>query len=127
MVCRLGFLCLAAIAGIPLLGQQLRLPAIKPNANALGPAIHSFVMKNANLPPVVQPQKPPAKKSRQYWQSPKKVLIARNSSRVCSIPLVNANPPVEPNDLHMPRIAPRDIDRMPNIVAAPPCTDQPEK
>jgi hypothetical protein len=122
MVCRL---LLISLATIPLLGQQLRLPSVTPKSNALDRAIHSFVTKNANLPPALQPQKPLENNVPWYRQSPKRILIGRNSSRVCSIPLTNVGPSVEPNDLHMPRIAPRDIDRMPNIVPAPPCTNWP--
>jgi hypothetical protein len=123
MVWLLVRISLAGLAAVPLLGQQLRLPSVTRNSNALDRAIHSFVTKNANLPPVVQPQKPPQNKVPWSRQSPKRILIERDSNRVCSMPLTNLRPPVDPNDLNMPRVAPRDIDRMPNIVPAPPCTN----
>jgi hypothetical protein len=136
MVSRSVLAPLAVLAAIPLLAQQLRLPAVTPNCNALGPAIHKFVTNNTNLPPPMPPQKAPEKKpwykKPWYLRMPKTTLIAPNTpvnpqrfNRVCSIPLTNVRPGVvQPR---MPTITPRDIDRMPNIVPAPPCTDWPPK
>jgi hypothetical protein len=121
MVCRLLLISLATCAAIPLVGQQLRLDSVTPNSNALGRAIHSFVTKNANLPPALQPQKP-SQKTLPWYRQPQTTMLMRNPSPVCSIPLTNVRPPIEPNEFHMPRITPRDTSRMPNIVPAPPCT-----
>ena len=128
MVFRSVLAFLTGLAVIPVAAQQFRLQPARPKYNPLDKsmrnAIHSFVTRNANLPPVAQPKKTPEKK-RPLIRSKPLVLIASN---VCSVPLTNVRPPVNPNRLNMPVITPpRDIDRMPNIVAAPPCTNWPPK
>ena len=129
MNAKLTVTALAGLGAIPLLAQ-LRLQPVKPAPNPLARAIHSFVTRNANLPPVAQPKtkKPPQKR----LPIPIKpvnppTLIASNN--VCSVPLTNVRPPANPDRLIMPTITPpRHLGRMPVVEGpAPPCDSRPVK
>ena len=113
---RLLLIAFAATCTVPLLAQQLQPPS---TPEPLQNAVRSLVGRFANLPPAL-PKKSTAKKP--VFQMPQKILVAREA---CSIPLTNVRPPTGTGDTRMPRIPPRDIDRMPNIVPAPPCTGWP--
>jgi len=104
---RLLLAALAGIGAIPLLAQQFW---------SSPPSIQS---KQATDP------KPPSD-----WYRPRKPGAPDPGSAggACAIPLINLRPAFPPNQSRMPALVPPPaIDRMPNIVAAPPCTDWPPK
>ena len=100
MVSRSVLAFLTGLAVIPAAGQQFRLQSNQPARNPLANAIHSFVTRNANLPPAAQPKKTPEKKVPRIRMKPLKLMAANP----CSIPLTNVRPPVDPNRLNMPVI-----------------------
>jgi hypothetical protein len=81
-------------------------------------------------PPSIQSKQATDPKPPSDWYRPRKpgAPDPGSAGRACAIPLINLRPAFPSNQSRMPAIVPKpEIDRMPNIVAASPCTAWPPK